>query len=223
LPPEGHERLQGPSYPAAATLDDIVLSNLKQRLFTPERLASMLQMLADRQSAKTDAVDRRLLSLQREVTDTDERLRRLYRSIEEGIVELYDILRERVAALKSDRERAKAAYDRARAQCGTVATIDAAKIDAFARLMSEKLDNGDTNARKGYIRSIVDAIEVDDKTIRIIAAGMSCKLPSQGNRSRTRMFVVLYANGAPDRIRTPAPDLSRDRCAHQKRQSRPGG
>ena len=27
---------------------------------------------------------------------------------------------------------------------------------------------GDTNARKGYIRSIVDAIEVDDKAIRII-------------------------------------------------------
>lgn len=42
------------------------------------------------------------------------------------------------------------------------------KIDAFARLMTEKLDNGDTNARKGYIRSIVDAIEVDDQAIRII-------------------------------------------------------
>ena len=27
---------------------------------------------------------------------------------------------------------------------------------------------GDTNARKGYIRSIVDAVEVDDKAIRII-------------------------------------------------------
>jgi site-specific DNA recombinase len=135
---------------------------------TPDRLASLLQTLAERQSAKTDAVDRRLISLQREVADTDERLRRLYRSIEDGIVELDDILRERTATLKSERERAKAALDRARAQCGTVATIDPAKIDAFARLMTEKLDNGDTNARKGYIRSIVDAVEVDDKAIRII-------------------------------------------------------
>jgi site-specific DNA recombinase len=135
-------------------LDDIVLSNLKQRLLTPERLGSLLQTLGDRQSAKTDAVDRRLVLLQREVAETDERLRRLYRSIEDGIVELDDILRERTATLKSDRERAKAAYDRARAQCGTVATIDSVKIDAFARLMTEKLDTGDTNARKGYIRSI---------------------------------------------------------------------
>lgn len=59
-------------------------------------------------------------SEQREVTDCNERLRRLYRSIEDGIVELDDILRERTATLKSERERAKAALDRARAQCGTV-------------------------------------------------------------------------------------------------------
>jgi site-specific DNA recombinase len=152
----------------AAVLDDIVLNNLKQRLLAPDCLVPLLQTLADRQSAKSDAVDRRLVSLQHEVAETDERLRRLYRSIEDGIVELDDILRERTVTLKSERERAKAALDRARAQCGTAATIDPAKIDAFARLMTQKLDDGDTNARKGYIRSIVDAIEVDDKAIRII-------------------------------------------------------
>lgn len=126
--------------------------------------------MADRQSTKTDAVDRRLIALQREVTETNERLRRLYRSIEDGIIELDDILRERTTTLKADRERAKTAYDRARAQCGTLAAIDSNKIEAFARLMAEKLDTGDTNARKGYLRSIVDAIEVDDKAIRIIGS-----------------------------------------------------
>ena len=108
--------------------------------------------------------------MQREVSDCDERLRRLYRSIENGIIELDDILRERTATLKSQRERAKTALDRARAQCGTVTTIDSAKIDAFARLMNEKLDTADTNARKGYIRSIIDAIEVDDNAIRIVGS-----------------------------------------------------
>jgi site-specific DNA recombinase len=154
----------------AAVLDGIILSNLKQRLLTPDRLAALLQTLADRQSAKTEAVDRRLITLQREVADCDDRLRRLYRSIEDGIVELDDILRERTATLKLQRERAKAALDRARAECGTVTTINPDKIDAFARLMTEKLDTGDTTARKTYIRSIVDAIEVDDKAIRIIGS-----------------------------------------------------
>ena len=36
--------------------------------------------------------------------------------------------------------------------------------------MNEKLDTRDTSARKTYIRSIVDAIEVDDRAIRIIGS-----------------------------------------------------
>ena len=145
--------------------------------------------------------------MQREVADCDDRLRRLYRSIEDGIVELDDILRERTATLKSERERAKAALDRARAQCGTVTTIDSAKIDTFARLMTEKLDTGDTNARKAYIRSIIDAIEVDDTAIRIIGSKDVLQAVIAGKQPRTGMFVVLYANGAPEGIRTPDPQI----------------
>jgi hypothetical protein len=154
----------------AATLDEIVLVNLKQHVLAPDRIADLLKSLMERQAAKSESADLRLLTLQREVSDADDRLRRLYRSIEDGVVEIDDILRERTASLKSERERAKAALDRARAQCGTVAAIDAQKIDAFARLMTDKLDNGDTNARKGYIRSIIDAVEVDDEAVRIIGS-----------------------------------------------------
>jgi site-specific DNA recombinase len=146
------------------------LTNLKLRILVPDRIADLLRSLVERQAARSESVDRRLLTLQREVSDTEDRLKRLYRSIEDGIVELDDILRERTATLKSERERAKAALDRARAQCGIPATIDVSKIDAFARLMNERLENADTNARKSYIRSIIDAIEVDDKAIRIVGS-----------------------------------------------------
>jgi site-specific DNA recombinase len=148
----------------------IVLANLKHRVLAPDRIVEILKSLMERQTAKSESADLRLLTLQREVSDADDRLRRLYRSIEDGIVEIDDILREPTGTLKSERERAKAALDRACAQCGTVAAIDAQKIDAFARLMTDKLDNGDTNARKGYIGSIIDAVEVDDKTVRIIGS-----------------------------------------------------
>jgi site-specific DNA recombinase len=40
----------------------------------------------------------------------------------------------------------------------------------FARLMNEKLETADTNTRKDYIHSIIDAIEVDDKAIRIVGS-----------------------------------------------------
>ena len=154
----------------AAILDDVVLTNLKQRVLAPDRIADLLKSLIERQAAKSQSADDRLLALQKELSDCEDRMKRLYRSIEDGIVELDDILRDRAAALKAQRERAKAALDHARAQCGTAAAVTAEKIDAFARLMNAKLDAGDTNTRKGYISSIIDAVEVDDHAIRIVGS-----------------------------------------------------
>jgi site-specific DNA recombinase len=56
------------------------------------------------------------------------------------------------------------------AQTGAAMTIDAERIHAFSRLMTDKLDNGDVNSRKAYIRSIVSAAEVDDHAIRIVGS-----------------------------------------------------
>ena len=154
----------------AAVLDSIVVDGLKQRLLTTDRLTSLLEKLAERQTAKKKAVDRRLVALEREVAECEDRLRRLYRSIEDGIVELDDILRDRIAALKSQRDQAKVARDRARTQGGPAAAINGAQIDAFSRLMREKLDNGDIQARKAYIRSVVSAVEVGDQAIRIMGS-----------------------------------------------------
>ena len=151
-------------------LDDIVIENLKERLLVPDRMAALLRGLADRQSAKANAVNQRVLALHGEVTECEERLKRLYRSIEDGIADLDDILRNRISSLKAERERIRAALDRAQAQTGTAMAIDAEKIQAFSRLMTEKLDNGDVNSRKSYIRAIVSAVEVDDHAVRIIGS-----------------------------------------------------
>lgn len=86
------------------------------------------------------------------------------------IIDLDEILHERIATLKSQRDHAKATLERARAQCATASAIDTVKIDAFARLMTEKLDTGDTHPRKTYIRSVVDAVEVGDRAIRIVGS-----------------------------------------------------
>lgn len=91
----------------------------------------------------------------------------------------------------------------------TVAMSDSIKIDAFARLMTDKLATGDTNTLRSYIPSIVDLIEVNDGADPS-ATKMFCRRPSPTTRSRTEMFVVLYTNGAPKRIRTSAPRFAVD-------------
>ncbi len=41
-------------------------------------------------------------------------------------------------------------------------------VDRFAQSMRERLTGGDIPFRKAYINSIVDRIEVDDHTVRIM-------------------------------------------------------
>jgi len=50
----------------------------------------------------------------------------------------------------------------------TGATINLERLNNFSRLMCEKLDTGDTQARKSYLRSVISHVEVDDDKIRII-------------------------------------------------------
>jgi hypothetical protein len=51
----------------------------------------MLTALAERRASQAESVNKRLLSLQQEISDTDDRLKRLYHSIEEGIVDVKDL------------------------------------------------------------------------------------------------------------------------------------
>ncbi len=99
---------------------------------------------------------------------TKEKLTRLYRAIEEGVVDLDADLKERIQALKTERDIAQALLDRIADQARAGMAIDAEKIAAFAALMREKLDRGDAQARKAYLRSIISRIEVDDEKVRII-------------------------------------------------------
>jgi site-specific DNA recombinase len=151
-----------------AKLDGIVIENVKGRLFTPERLTRMLASLFERQLAKNRAVEDRRASLAVELARINEKLNRLYRAIEDGIVDLDAHLKERVDALKSGRDLAQASLDRVVIQGNARAMITPDRLAAFSQLMREKLDTGDAQARKDFLRSVISQIEVDDDKIRIV-------------------------------------------------------
>ncbi|MGE0236796.1 MAG: hypothetical protein AB7P43_15590, partial [Methylocystis sp.] len=64
-------------------------------------------------------------------------------------------------------DRAKAALERIKVQLAPQLTLDADQVERFGAFMRERITTGETTFRKAYLRSIVDAIEVDDKVIRI--------------------------------------------------------
>lgn len=165
----GPTTCRGNSIPMAH-LDDLVLKALGERLFAPVRLAEVLSALVARRAARAKAVDARLVALQTEVAAAEDRLRRLYKLVEDGLAELDDILRERIAVLKAEREKAQAAFERARAQSGGNVAIGPDKVAAFAKLMREMLATSDTPARKAYLIAILSAVEVDEAKVRIIGS-----------------------------------------------------
>ncbi len=166
---KGSTACKGNSMPMQR-LDQSVLDALKDQLFSRERLAEMLCKLSERKAARSVAISNRLVSLQAEVAASEQKLKRLYQSIADGIVELDDLLGEQIAILKADREKAKAALDRAKAQGSINVTIDAEKVEAFSRLMTGMLANPDTPVLKPYLRSIIGKIIVDEMTVRILGS-----------------------------------------------------
>jgi multidrug efflux pump subunit AcrA (membrane-fusion protein) len=100
--------------------------------------------------------------------DADERLRRLDRMVEEGIADLDEALKERIAALKATRDAAQAGLDRLRLAGSAASVLTPERLARFSEAMRHNLQEGAIAFRKTYLGSLVDRIEVDDEVIRII-------------------------------------------------------
>jgi DNA invertase Pin-like site-specific DNA recombinase len=163
---KGKTACKGRSIPMGK-LDTLVVDHLSRDLFTTERLTGMLASLSSRRASRAAEVDGRIATLQREAADAEDKLKRLYRMVEDGVADMDDLLKERIGALKFDRERAQAALDRIRATNVPASTIPADVIERFGRAMRENITTGEVPFRKAYLRSVIDRIEVDDDIIRI--------------------------------------------------------
>jgi site-specific DNA recombinase len=148
-------------------LDRLVTDHLIERLFKPERLAVILGSLSARRAQKAESLNARLVELQQEVANADDKLARLYRVVEDGLTDLDDVLKDRLVSLKSNRERAKAALERAKEHSASRIEIDPELVERFGRRMRENFSTGSVPFRKAYLQSLIASIEVDDEQIRI--------------------------------------------------------
>jgi site-specific DNA recombinase len=148
-------------------LDGLVTQHLVERLFHPERLADILTSLTARRAEKARTANNRIMGLQREVTDAEDKLKRLYRLVEDGLTDLDDVLKDRLNSLKADRDRTNAALEAAKTQIAPTIPIDPALIERFGRSMRDKFSAGSVPLRKAYLQSIIDVVEVDDHQIRM--------------------------------------------------------
>ncbi len=81
-------------------LDHSVTHHLMEKLLTGDRLWELLSTLATRRAERAAAVDARLAALEREAANAEEKLKRLYKLVEDGVAEMDDLLKERIMVLK---------------------------------------------------------------------------------------------------------------------------
>ena len=72
------------------------------------------------------------------MTDAEDKLKRLYRLVEDGVTDLDDVLKDRLYSLKAERDRVKASLEAAKHQIAPGIRIDPALIERFGRSMREK-------------------------------------------------------------------------------------
>ena len=162
----GKTACKGRSFPMDR-LDELVTEHVKQRVLEPGRLLDLLSSLKTHRQAADIEVRSRLHDLRSEAAKADEKIRRLYKMVEDGLTEMDDFLAERISVLKTERERAKATLERAQFQARPEIILQADDVQRFSEFMSEKITSGDSSFRRSYLRSIIEGVEVDDKVIRI--------------------------------------------------------
>jgi len=80
---QGKTACQGHATPMAK-FDKLVTDHLIDRLLHPQRLTDILASINVRQAERALELDKRVAALQSEVAEADDKLRRLYRMVEEG-------------------------------------------------------------------------------------------------------------------------------------------
>ncbi|MFZ1103368.1 MAG: recombinase family protein, partial [Hyphomicrobiaceae bacterium] len=140
-------------------LDGLVTTHLADRLLQPGRLTALLASVAGRQAEKAATLNERLQLLEKEAFEADERLRRLYKLVEDGSTAADQVLQERITALRADRDRARSALERAQAGMRPPVDVNPIVIERFGQTMRENLTTGEIPFRKTYLGSIVDRVE----------------------------------------------------------------
>ena len=173
-------------------LDQLVTGHIADYLLVADRIADLLAEIVKSRAMAGGEVRDRIDQLSRQASIADDKLRRLYALVEDGVTDLDEVLKIRLADIKADRDQARNALDRIKGQ-SPAARIDRAKIERFDSLMRQNITTGDIPFRKAYLRSFIDAVEVDDRVIRIHGSKSSLEqaviASSQAGKNGVRSFV----------------------------------
>jgi site-specific DNA recombinase len=149
-------------------LDDLVLNQLADKVFTPDRLQAMMEALRQRMKSSKDTQQERANQINRQIKQTEERQQRLLDAIETGTIELDEITQRRAQQLKASREALIIELAEVRRDHSVpIETLKPSQIDGFAKALRHRLLSGDSGFAKSYLNLLVDEVVVEGKMATI--------------------------------------------------------
>lgn len=160
-------RCTTPNLPMEKT-DRLVLEQLADKVFTPQRIALMMQGLRQRLRNTESDEDRQLKQLTKELRDSEQRLEKLYDAVETGALPLDSTLQARAQKHKAQRETLLIQIaGLRRRKTLPLENINPAMIGAFTKVLRKKLLDTESPFGKVYLRLLVDEIRVEGKQATI--------------------------------------------------------
>jgi hypothetical protein len=148
-------------------LDELVLKALSDKVFTPDRLKSMIAGVRERMRSSHSAQDARLKVLTRELNELKGRSERLFEAVESGHLPLDTALQQRAHKLQARRQELLLEIAGAKRETETpLKALKAGQVDAFGRALRSRL-GGNRPFAKQYLRLLVSEIRVADKALEM--------------------------------------------------------
>ena len=154
-------------------LDNLVADHIGDRLLRPKRLETILASVIDRRQERAERRREHLAELHRRITETDQRLGRLFDAIEAGMVDKDDAMaKERMASLKALRDRAAANAERTQLALDSSGNqgVSPDMLKGFARKARERIRLDDGGYRRDHLRALAQRVEVTDDEVRIMGS-----------------------------------------------------
>ena len=150
-------------------LDELVLSQLSEQVFSPDRLKIMMEELRKRIQSSDNGQQEQIGKLNTQMRDVEKRQQRLLDAIETGIVELDETTQRRCQQLKTSREAIFIELAGVRRDTAIPAGdyLKASQVDVFGKVLREKLLAKGSPLAKSYLNALVDEIVVEEKTATI--------------------------------------------------------
>ena len=148
--------------------DQQVLSQLAEKVFTPQRVQTMMTALRQRIKNSKETQQEQINDLNRQLKQTEERQHRLLDAIETGIIDLDETIQSRAKNLKAAREAL--IIEIAGVHCEhsrPIEQIKASQVEAFTKILKTNLLAKDSAIAKSYLSILVDKIVVHENTATV--------------------------------------------------------